>query len=133
MRQHRIVTAKGCRQQYPRIQPRSVNTGCDQARRYAVQNDAGIHYQCRPDRRRWPTCGVRPCCSACPMPCTGRLCRRVIGPALGKALRLIFGNQRLDHLVKRFAGNYFFKLVEGQVDPVVCDTSLREIIGPDAL
>ena len=47
--------------------------------------------------------------------------------------RLVIGDQRLDQLVQRFAGDHLVELVERQVDAVVGDPALREIVGADAL
>ena len=51
---------------------------------------------------------------------------------LGKLACLIFRCQGVDDLVERLALENLVELVQGQIDPVIRDTALREIIGADA-
>src|SRR5438552_1839694 len=50
---------------------------------------------------------------------------------VGEQLRLMIGDERVDHLVE-FAHHHSLELIKGEVDAVIGDPSLREIVGADA-
>ena len=51
----------------------------------------------------------------------------------GQKFSLIFCDQGIDYVIKRFAHNHLVELVQCQIDSVIRHPSLREIIGANAL
>src|SRR5690606_36710682 len=50
---------------------------------------------------------------------------------LGELRGAVFGEQRVDDLVERLAGEHLVDLVEREIDAMVGDAALREVVGAD--